>query len=395
MTAPAAVRLDLTRDLLARLGGLAARLAAAGTRAVTLVLPQCEMPPAGFRNPEPARPDLPAVLDAVAPVQRFLADAQRFGIDAHVEGFPRGIFDGVEPDPPVTAMIEVSSRCNLRCPLCSVGRRSLSRWGDMPVAVFERIVGDLAPSVRRLALHNLGEPLLHAHLPELVRIAKRAGIAEVFLSTNLAVDAPNRVRDLARSGIDEIVCSIDSATGRTYDVYRVGGDFGVVRANLDVLREERRASPAAAPRVRLQFLLFRHNEGERAEFRALAAEYGMGYEVKVASAPGEEDAWLPAEPGLRRADREADHGWCQRPFQHTTILSDGTVVPCCKDADAKHPLGCAAETPFAEIWHGAAYRDFRRRITESKSSIPLCRECPGGWFRSANVVEAGEDPCRA
>jgi MoaA/NifB/PqqE/SkfB family radical SAM enzyme len=391
-----ALRLALTRELLPSLDGLPESLAAQGVREVVVVLPARGAVPGSFRNAPPGRPDLPPLLDAVAPVQRFLGAARARGLSVEVEGFPPGVFDGGVPELPVTAMIEVSSRCNLRCPLCSVGRGALSRKGDLPVEVFERLVAQLAPTVKRLALHNLGEPLLHRELPELVRIAKRAGIGSVFLSTNLAVDVPERVEALARSGIDEIVCSLDAADPATYPIYRVGGRFEVVVRNLEALTAARRSLGAGGPRIRLQFLLFRHNEGERDAFRALARAHGVGFEIKVASAPPrEEDTWLPADPALRRREREADHGWCTRPYDHTTVLSTGEVVPCCKDADGRHVLGDVTTEPFAAIWGGPRFQAFRERLRTDKAGLAMCRSCPGGWFLGSNVVEREEDPWHA
>lgn len=392
LTAPHPLRLELTRECLARLSTLATDLIAHQVRAVTLVLPVPEPIPAAFRNGTPARADVPAVLDAVAPVRRFRDHLRGAGVEIRIEGFPPGIFDGNTPPLPVTAMIEVSSRCNLRCPLCSVGRRALPRWNDMPLATFARIVRRLAPAVRRLALHNLGEPLLHRELPELVRVARAAGIPAVFLSTNLAVEVPERVRALAESGVREIVCSLDAGTAATYPVYRVGGDWSTVLANLDTLRAARERLGPAAPRIRLQFLLFRHNLDERTAFRELAHRYQVGYEIKVASAPRGSEHWLPEDAGWHRASRESDHGWCSRPWQHTTVLSDGTVVPCCKDADGAHALGNAAEQDFDEIWGSARFQAFRATMMADKSQISLCRNCPGGWFVGSNVIEHEEDP---
>lgn len=391
-------RVELTLDALRSLPDRLAALVAAGEREVVVALPLPQAVPASFRNGVPARADLPALLDAVAPVEAFLEAARAAGLEARAEGFPPGVFDDGVPPLPTTAMIEVSSRCNLRCPLCSVGRGALSRKGDLPVDVFERLVAALAPSVSRLALHNLGEPLLHRELPRLVAIAKAAGVPSVFLSTNLAVDAPDRVDALARSGIDEIVCSLDAAGPDAYPIYRVGGRWEVVVRNLSALvsaRRELRAAGRPAPSVRLQLLRFRHNEGEVEAFRALARSSGVGFEIKVASAPPREaEAWLPDDPALQRPAREPDHGWCTRPTDHTTILSTGAVVPCCKDADGRHPLGDASTTPFAEIWAGPAYRALRRRMREDKASLPLCRGCPGGWFVGSNVLERQEDPWR-
>ncbi len=387
-------RLELTTGLLARLPTLVPELVTGGLAPVEVVLPVPERSHPSFRNGTPGRPDVPPLLDSVAVVERFLRDARAAGLEARATGFPPGVFDDAVPPLPLTAMIEVSSRCNLRCPLCSVGRGALSRKGDLPVEVFARLVRDLAPTVKRLALHNLGEPLLHRELPELVRIAKAAGIPSVFLSTNLAVDVPERVDALARSGIDELVCSLDAASAETYPVYRVGGRWDVVERNLTALVAARR-SVARGPSVRLQFLRFRHNEGDLDAFRALARRHGVGFEIKVASAPASEvDAWLPDDPALRRTSREPDHGWCTRPYDHTTVLSTGVVVPCCKDADGRVPLGDVSATPFAEIWAGAAYRALRTRIRTDKASLPMCRTCPGGWFVGSNVVEREEDPWR-
>jgi MoaA/NifB/PqqE/SkfB family radical SAM enzyme len=384
--------LELTTAVLAELGALPEALVAQGVREVVLVMPASAPTPASFRNAAPLRPDLPVLLDVVAPVQRFATEARALGLTVELRGFAPGIFEGV-PAPPVTAMIEVSSRCNLRCPLCSVGRGALSRKGDMPIEVFARLVGELAPTVRRLALHNLGEPLLHRDLPRLVQLAKEAGIPSVFLSTNLAVDVPERIVALAHSGIDEIVCSLDAAQPETYPIYRVGGRFEVVLRNLQLLTEARRGLGERGPRIRLQFLLFRHNESERAAFREMARAHGVGYEIKVASAPpGEAAAWLPADPSLHRTQREPDHGWCTRPYDHTTVLSTGAVVPCCKDADGKHVLGDVTRESFASVWGGAAFQAFRERLRTHKQGLPLCRSCPGGWFLGSNVVERGEDP---
>jgi hypothetical protein len=61
------------------------------------------------------------------------------------------------------------------------------------------------------------------------------------------------------------------------------------------------------------------------------------------------------------------------------------VVPCCFDKDAHHVLGDLRTLPtgrqahsFRELWHSAAYNDFRRSLLHSRSSIEMCRNCSEG-----------------
>jgi hypothetical protein len=118
----------------------------------------------------------------------------------------------------------------------------------------------------------------------------------------------------------------------------------------------------------------------------------VGFELKAASVPAHAEGWLPLDAALPRRAAEADHGWCSRPYDHTTVLSNGDVVACCKDAAGRYPLGNAGAAPWPEIWTGAAYRKLRADMLADKATLALCRACPGGWFTSSTVLEREQDP---
>jgi len=64
---------------------------------------------------------------------------------------------------------------------------------------------------------------------------------------------------------------------------------------------------------------------------------------------------------------------------------DGTIVPCCFDKDAQHPLGEIKTRSFMETWTSNEYKDFRQRILNEREQITICKNCTEGmglsrWF---------------
>lgn len=75
-----------------------------------------------------------------------------------------------------------------------------------------------------------------------------------------------------------------------------------------------------------------------------------------------------------RAD--ASRPYCVRPWRQITVLSDGTAVCACIDAEKKNPLGNFRTQTFEEIWNGPAYEYLRRSIATNIDQVPVCRGCP-------------------
>src|SRR5215467_5554710 len=87
--------------------------------------------------------------------------------------------------------IEIVDACNLKCPSCPRGNsEDVPRArGHMKVERFEQILGKLVrenPHARSIGLYNWGEPILHPHLPQIIRSVKRDGLA-CYLSSNLNI----------------------------------------------------------------------------------------------------------------------------------------------------------------------------------------------------------------
>lgn len=94
------------------------------------------------------------------------------------------------------ASIEITQRCNGRCPYCEQPKADR----EMPVARFIELLDTLAgEGVEAVALGG-GEPTLHPALPELLGAVRQRGL-RAGLTTNAS--APGRVTALADAGLLE------------------------------------------------------------------------------------------------------------------------------------------------------------------------------------------------
>src|SRR4051812_12092472 len=323
------------------------------------------------------------------------------------------------PPLPQHLQVEVSGACNLRCRMClvryapAVGRRE----GALAYEDFLALV-DSVPQLKRLTLQGLGEPLLSPHLLEMIRHAARRGV-HVGFNTNGVLLSRAVAKALVASGTSHVHVSLDGASAATYEDMRHGtghaprpGQFERVVANLRGLLASR--GEARRPRVVLVFVAMRRNVEELEALVALAADLGVdelwvqnlshvfsdtdpagGYEAIRRYAESEA---LFAEPQtataaraifaraaararglglkLRLPDlREAEAGSCSWPWDGAYVTHRGHVQPCCMVMGSdRATLGRLADRPFPEIWHGEAYRRFRRALA-SGDPPDVCAGC--------------------
>ncbi len=68
--------------------------------------------------------------------------------------------------------------------------------------------------------------------------------------------------------------------------------------------------------------------------------------------------------------------YCARPWNQIAVLSDGTAVCACIDAEKTNPLGNFKTQTLDEIWRGPRYEGLRRAIRKDIDVVPICRGCP-------------------
>ena len=107
--------------------------------------------------------------------------------------------------------LEVTTRCNLRCPMCpKFAEGSAIAEADLPLDLFQRLLPSLART-RMLVLNGLGEPLLHPELETMIALARKKMPPEGhigFQSNGLLLNR-DRGERLITAGLNVLCLSLD------------------------------------------------------------------------------------------------------------------------------------------------------------------------------------------
>jgi radical SAM protein with 4Fe4S-binding SPASM domain len=318
--------------------------------------------------------------------------------------------------------LETTNRCNLRCRGCILygGMREPQR--DISLPDFYRITDQLE-DLERTALHGIGEPLLNAQLPAMVRHLKKRNVYTLFNSNGILLDH-ERQHQLIDSGLDELRISLDAASAAGYKKIRNSNEFDRIVGNLRSLRKLQEARSLTGPKLSLWFLGTKDNISELPEFVKLAVDIGIcevylqrlvyyqddgGYGVarKDMSLQDTDDKSLEliqksqalAEDfGLRfnasglgqpiesiQSGSTKDKPWsrCYRPQTLIYVTANGNVLPCCIAPFATVDyesiiLGNVYESSLNDIWQGTGYKNFRHR-RQTADPPKCCQGCGVLW----------------
>lgn len=143
---------------------------------------------------------------------------------------------------PTEIRIDISGKCNLRCPSCQVANHCREDFnyhdrGFMKQDLFEKILDKLEkeiPEIPAIYLFTLGEPLLHPEVSKFVKIVHEKGYLTV-LSSNLSMRAD--LETIVDSEPDVLKISVSGFTQNVYGKTHVNGDIELVKENMKQLWE--------------------------------------------------------------------------------------------------------------------------------------------------------------
>lgn len=252
--------------------------------------------------------------------------------------------------------------------------------------LFEKIIDESKRHLSWLHLYFQGEPFLNPRFLEMVAYAHQNGIY-TSTSTNAHYLDEVRVKGILKSGLDQLIVSMDGLTQDVYQQYRIGGNLEKVRAGLQLLIAERRKSAQNFPRIVLQFLVTGQNEHQIPELKKWAKDVGVDeLQLKTTQIYDFENGseLIPSDLGYSRYVPIGDGRWklrkkpenkCWRMWQGAVVTWDGKVVPCCFDKDAKYVMGELKTQSLASAWSSLSYQQFRGQLLKDRTQIDICRNC--------------------
>jgi radical SAM protein with 4Fe4S-binding SPASM domain len=280
---------------------------------------------------------------------------------------------------PPLLKIEPTPQCQLRCTGCwhkdVEFKRQFTSKDTLTLEDFRKILDPIAKTTLGISISLRGEPLLNKHLPALIRYAHDKRIATT-LPTNLAMPiSAVFARQLVNSGLDTLYISLDGASEETYRLYRVGGNFHRVLANVRLLADTKRELGNTRLRLIWKMVVFDHNCHEIPTQEEKYREYGFDGFERVVDNHSDTHAAIVASSNRQMIESKAGCFWL---WNTAVITSDGEVRPCCTHESFE--LGNAVDQDFRHIWRGAPYRKLRRAFSSNKygeGMHPVCAKCIG------------------
>ena len=291
---------------------------------------------------------------------------------------------------PFSVSIEPTTSCNLRCPECPSGLRQFSRnTGMLTIDLYKKIVNEIGKRLMYMILYFQGEPYLNPSFFDIVKDAKKRRIYTAT-STNAHFLNDENARKTVESGLDRIIVSLDGIGQETYASYRVGGRYQRVLDGIENLVKWKKELNSKTPHIILQFIVFRTNEHQIDEVKALSKKLGVD-ELQLKTAQVYEykngNPLIPTIDKYSRYRQKTDGTWeikndfknkCYRMSVSCVITWDGLVVPCCFDKDAVYQMGDLKNNSFEEVWKSEPYKAFRTKVITNRKSIDICTNCTEG-----------------
>ena len=215
----------------------------------------------------------------------------------------------------------------------------------------------------------MGEPLTHPNLPRFLQLAKERGYKSIITTNGTLL---GKMKDaLLESGVYKVnisVHSFEEGSDEDYLSYLNSvfdfADISSKKGILTVLRLWNRGYDKGRNIDTLALLKRRFidewKEGERgARIRhRLHLEYGDRFD------------W----PDMK-AKKYGDKVFCHGLGDHFAILCDGSVVPCCLDAEGDMTLGNIFESDVRDILASPRAKAISEGFTKKTAAEELCRRC--------------------
>lgn len=262
--------------------------------------------------------------------------------------------------------VEITNSCNMSCSFCHGTRRpprSMTR--EEFTAVCERLRG----VTEYIYYHLMGEPLTHRDLPEFIRIATSCGYKSAITTNGTLLS--RRGEEIISAGVYKVSISLHSfedGSAEDFDAY------------LDSCFDF--ADKASRAGVLTVFRLWnRGHDGGKNDYiiekmkSALSGEWkwsarGARIRDKLHLEWGDRFAWPDKD-----AEDMGDGVFCYGLKDHIGILSDGSVVPCCLDADGEIKLGNIFEERVEDIIASPRARAIAEGFKTRHAPEDLCRRC--------------------
>lgn len=290
---------------------------------------------------------------------------------------------------PIHMQAEITNYCNLKCPICPTGLKTLNRTPmAIDIDLFRRLMNEVGPYLLTLALYAWGEPLLHPKLSKILQITSKYNIATLLSTNGQNLDDDAVLNALIKYPVAYLIVAIDGLTDETNSHFRIGAKLGPILRGVKKLAEIKRKNSSALPIIHMRYIVMKHNQHEYHSIKQFAENNMFDFLSIRTLSPidSSEISYTDFIPNSKELSAYQYNGGkrirrndfiCLHAFSYPTVFSNGSVVSCEQDFSAKQPYGVISKNvSFKDIWFGKRASIIRKIIRDDPSCFSFCNNCP-------------------
>ena len=297
---------------------------------------------------------------------------------------------------PFTVILDSSEACNFKCNYCFRYEDNKNAWGYavennfMDEETFKLAVSQIqqfSEQVRQISLSHQGEPLVNKNVPWMVRYIKENGLkGRVSIHTNGSLLTRSYARELADSGIDRVIVSLQGLSSERYE--KICGnrlDFEQFYSNWKYFYQIKKNTQLC-----IKIMDSALGDGEEEKFYDMFSPIADRVFVEKVIHIWKEKEYSNSDHDENRAFNKYGEGFppqkvCPLIFHTIVVIPNGDVYPCTQLLQ-EEKLGNIHEKTLMELWNCEKRQEMLRN--QCRLSAPkICEDC---GIRQ-NTIYAEED----
>ena len=262
--------------------------------------------------------------------------------------------------------IEITNNCNLNCSFCS---KTNKKKQNMSIEQFELILKKINDYTDYIYLHVKGEPLLHPNIIEIINIANKYNL-KVNLTTNGTLFDKYAEALGNCNNLNKINFSLHSENNKKNYLESIFNNIKYLNSNTTTI-------------YRLWTLNNNKLDNKSLEIVSKIKDYYKLSPNIVDKIINDKNIKISKNIYIDKDNQfkwpslnnEQTTGYCYALKTHIAILVDGTVVPCCLDAEGIINLGNIFKQDLEEIINSERYINLRESFINSNPCEELCKSC--------------------
>ncbi len=269
---------------------------------------------------------------------------------------------------PLLVDIELSSVCNLTCPMCYTTTERFKQSVDMKrmdFGLYKKIIDEIGSHVPAVRLSLRGEPTLNTRFVDCIKYAKTNGVKEVSSLTHGGKLSGKYMQRVIDAGIDWITISVDGLED-VYDSVRKPLTFNDTLERIKAIKRYKDKHGLKRPVIKIQGIWPAIEKDPQRYYDTFAPYVDL-------------IAFNPLIDYLENDDEieYVENFSCPQQYQRLVIGADGLVMKCSNDEHGQELIGDVRKQSVHDIWHGEAMTRVREMHKQSRGFMQssVCRKC--------------------